>query len=139
MPAPRSATPRTAAIAERWDLEAQLRALRPVIKRGRSGHLTGELDADVLAREAGTYPMIGPESRLPPGATLVERLLEPGGTAPAAYFVMVKRAPGFDAAGGDWEYLIIAPSGKIEQRGILPLCARCHAEAPHDRLFGGAR
>lgn len=127
------------AVVERWDLGAQLAALRPVTKRARSGHLTGELEADVLAGSAGTYPKLGPETRLAPGATLVERLFEPGATAPSAYFVMVKRPPGFDAAGGDWEYLVVAPSGQIEQRGALPLCARCHAEAPHDRLFGGGR
>lgn len=136
---PRPAAPAKPAVVERWDLEAQLKALRPVTKRARSGHLTGELEADVLAGSAGTYPKMGPETRLASGATLVERLFEPGAPTPSAYFVMVKRAPGFDPAGNDWEYLVVAPNGQIEQRGALPLCARCHAEAPHDRLFGAGR
>lgn len=124
---------------ERWDLDAQLKFLRPAGKRGRSDHLTGELEADVLTGSASTYPMLGPGSRLPAGATLVERLYPPGSSTPSAFFVMVKRAPGFDPPGNDWEYLVVTPSGQIEKRGILPLCARCHAEAPHDRLFGGIR
>lgn len=101
--------------------------------------MTGELEADVLAAAAGAYPMLGPESRVPAGATLIERLYEPGGTKPVAYFAMVKRPTGFDAAGGDWEYLVLSATGQTEQRGALPLCARCHAEAPHDRLFGRGR
>lgn len=121
---------------ERWDLEAQLKFLRPVGKRGRSDHLAGELEADILAGSAGAYPKPGAAA---PGATLVERLFPPGSTSPSAFFVMVKRPPGFDPAGGDWEYLVVTPSGQVEQRGVLPLCARCHAEAPRDRLFGGVR
>jgi hypothetical protein len=49
---------------------------------------------------------------------------------------MVKRQPGFDPAGGDWEYLVVAPTGEIEARGRLPGCARCHAEAPAAGVFG---
>ncbi len=125
--------------AERWDPDAQLRGLHPAAHRARSGHLTGEIEADVLAGGAGVYPALGPGSKLPPGATLVERLFEPGAATPRVYFVMVKRAPGYDAPGGDWEYLVVDPGGAVEERGVLPLCARCHAEAPHDRLFGGGR
>ncbi len=73
------------------------------------------------------------------GATIVERLFGAEGADPTAYFVMVKRAPGYDAAGGDWEYLVVLPDGSVEARGKLPLCARCHAEAPHNRLFGGGQ
>jgi hypothetical protein len=55
------------------------------------------------------------------------------------YFAMIKRPPGYDPGGGDWEYLVVTPAGRVEQRGILPLCARCHADAPHDHLFGAGR
>lgn len=133
-PAPTAARPR-----ERWELDAQLKLLRPAVKRLRTGHLTGDLEGEILAAGAGTYPRLGPDSRLPPGATLVERLHDAGSAVPLAYFVMIKRQPGFDPTGSDWEYLVVAPSGEIEQRGALPLCARCHAEAPHDRLFGAPR
>lgn len=108
-------------------------------RRAPSGHLTGELEGEILAGGAGTYPALGPGSRIGPGATLVERLSAPGAAAPLVYLVMVKRAPGFDAGGGDWEYLVVSPAAEIDQRGVLPLCARCHAEAPHDHLFGPGR
>jgi hypothetical protein len=52
---------------------------------------------------------------------------------------MVKRPPGYDPEGGDWEYLVLTPAGEATQRGRLPLCKRCHAEAPNDHLFGGPR
>jgi hypothetical protein len=117
-----------------------MRGLHPATRRARSEHLSGELEGEVLAGPAaGTYPVLGPTSALAPGATLVERLFDPHGAEPVAYFVMVKRAPGYDPAGGDWEYLVLGASARVEERGKLPLCARCHAEAPHDRLFGGGR
>ena len=101
--------------------------------------MTGDMEADVLAAAAGPYPILGRDQRAPAGATLIERLFQPGGATPVAFFAMVKRAPGFDPAGGDWEYIVVSASGQTEQRGALPLCARCHAEAPHDRLFGRGR
>jgi hypothetical protein len=52
---------------------------------------------------------------------------------------MVKRPAGYDPTGGDWEYLVLDATGRIEQRGRLALCARCHADAPHDHLFGTGR
>lgn len=122
---------------ERWDLAEQLRPLRPAAPRARSEHAGGDLDGEVLAGAASGYPGRGPASAAGVGATLVERLFEAGGKAPVTYFVMVKREPGYDPAGGDWEYLVVAPDGHVEERGKLSLCARCHAEAPHDHLFGG--
>lgn len=38
-----------------------------------------------------------------------------------------------------WEYLRLSPDGAIEARGALPLCRRCHAEAPSDSVFGPSR
>jgi hypothetical protein len=135
-PAPSaSAPPRP---EERWDLAEQLRPLRPSAPRGRSEHLGGTAEGEVLASPASGYPPRGPTGAAAAGATVVERLLDPAGAA-TAYFVMVKHPPGFDPAGGDWEYLVVAPDGRVEDRGKLALCARCHAEAPHDHLFGGGR
>jgi hypothetical protein len=106
--------------------------------RAPSEHLTGELDGEVLVSEAAkAYPALGPRRELAPGATLVERHLERGSEKITVYFAMVKRPAGYDPDGGDWEYLVVAADGQVEERGRLALCARCHAEAPHDRLFGG--
>jgi len=123
----------------RWDLAEQLRNLRPATRRARSEHLGGEREGEVLASPGSGYPLRGPASQAAPGATLVERLFEAGGAQPVTHFVMIKRAPGYDPPGGDWEYLVVAPGGRVEERGRLGLCARCHAEAPHDRLFGDGR
>lgn len=131
-PAASASAPRP---VERWDVGAALRGLQPAGPRARSEHLGGEHEGEVLA-PAGARDA---KSASPPGTTLVERLFDPGGTAPVAYFVMIKRPPGYDAAGGDWEYLAVAPDGRVEDRGQLRLCARCHAEAPYDHRFGSGR
>jgi len=123
-----------------WELDAQLRRLHPASPRTPSEHLTGQLDGEILADDgAAAYPALGPLRRIAPGATLVQRLSPRGSPAPTTYFVMVKRPAGYDPDGGDWEYLVVDPTGQIEQRGRLPLCARCHADAPHDHLFGTGR
>jgi hypothetical protein len=139
---PASATARSEAAAprpdERWDVAGQLQKLRPAAARARSEHLGGDREGEVLASAGSGYPLHG-SGTAPAGATLVERLFSPGDAQPATYFVMIKRAPGYDPPGGDWEYLIVTPDGHVEDRGQLTLCARCHAEAPHDHLFGGGR
>jgi len=122
-----------------WELSAELSRMHPATSRAPSEHLTGELDGEVFVNEAaGAYPALGPRRELAPGATLVERHLERGSEKIAVYFAMVKRPAGYDPDGGDWEYLVVAADGQVEERGRLPLCARCHADAPHDHLFGGA-
>ena len=124
----------------RWDLAEQLRRLHPASPRTPSEHFTGQLDGEILADDgASTYPALGPLRTITPGATLVERLFPRGAPEVAAYLAMTKRPPGYDLAGGDWEYLVLDATGRIEQRGRLPLCARCHADAPHDHLFGTGR
>ena len=144
-PSPPPPTPTPPAATEEppppaWELDAQLRHLHPASPRTPSEHLTGQLDGEILADVgASAYPALGPLRRLEPGATLVQRLSPRGSPAPAAYFVMVKRPAGYDPDGHEWEYLVVDPAGRIEQRGRLPLCARCHADAPHDYLFGTGR
>jgi hypothetical protein len=129
----------TARSGARWDLADQLRTARPAGRRAWSEHLGGELEGEVLASPGTTYPPRGPASQVAVGTTLIERLFHPGAAQPQTYFVMIKRAPGYDAPGGDWEYLVVSPDGHVEEPSPLPLCARCHAEAPHDHLFGGVR
>ena len=142
-PTPPPTTPADAAPAAEpppWDLDAQLRRLHVASARAPSEHLTGQLDGEILVDAgAAAYPALGPLRRIEPGATLVQRLSPRGSPALAAYFAMVKRPAGYDPGGGDWEYLVVDAAGQIEQRGRLPLCARCHADAPHDHLFGTGR
>ncbi|MES2695258.1 MAG: cytochrome P460 family protein [Verrucomicrobiota bacterium] len=49
---------------------------------------------------------------------------------------MVKRAPGFDPANGDWEYFYFDDASTIESGRILS-CIECHKTAkPTDYVFG---
>jgi hypothetical protein len=138
-PSPEPDAP-TEAPPPRWDLAEQLRRLRPASPRTPSEHFTGQLDGEILADDgAAAYPALGPLRPIAVGATLVERLLARGTPDVAAYFAMTKRPAGYDPAGGDWEYLVLDAAGRLEQRGRLPACARCHADAPHDHLFGTGR
>ncbi|MEO7332192.1 MAG: hypothetical protein ABI193_26685, partial [Minicystis sp.] len=140
---PPSPTPTAGAAdppAPPFALAALLPRLRRATDRQPSEHLDGTLDGEVLADEAASgYPKLGPSRPIGVGATLVEKHLLRGTDAASIYFIMVKRPPGYDPPGSDWEYLVAAPTGEIEQRGRLPLCGRCHTDAPHDHLFGAMR
>ena len=49
---------------------------------------------------------------------------------------MIKRAPGFDPAHGDWEYFYFEDPAKIEN-GKISSCIACHAGAAEsDHVFG---
>lgn len=102
--------------------------------------MNGDLESEVLANaEAKAYPSLGPSRLLAPGSVLAEPHYRPGSSDIVALFVMAKKPPGFDPDGGDWEYIIVEPTGVISQRGRIELCARCHAEAPNDHVFGIVR
>ncbi len=133
-PPPSAPAPSQAAPSTRWEHAERLGTFRRVGPRTHSEHLGGEREAEVLVNEAAAaYPALGPERRLGAGAVLVEALYRPGSTELEAYFAMQRRPD------GAWEYLIVTPTGEIDQRGRLPLCERCHAEAPHDHVFGRPR
>lgn len=116
----------------RWERAGELSGLRKAGPRSLSSHLTGELEGEILLNdEAQGYPTLGPSRRLPAGALVVQALTRPGDGDPQALFVMAKLAEG-------WDFLILEPDGDVVKRGD-PLCRRCHAEAPHDFLFGFPR
>lgn len=123
-----------------WDHAAALATLRRAAGPFPSQHLGGDLVAEVLVNDAAKpYPAIGPATRPSADAMLVEALRRAPEGEPVIYFVMMRREAGFDPRGGDWEYLVVDRDGRAVQRGVLPLCARCHAEAPAHRLFGPPR
>ncbi len=82
---------------------------------------------------------------LPTGAVVVKEKYADGlASGPLyEYAVMVKREPGYDPGGGDWEYdyVTLVPERKVA-RGRLAACAGCHVSArERDYLFrsyGGA-
>jgi hypothetical protein len=121
----------------RWEHADELSNFRIASPRVRSIHFAGEYDADVRTNQAASaYPSLGPAQALATGAIVVETLRRPASEAVVVYLVMSKiRSADENSA---WEYLVLNPSSEIEQRGALPLCERCHTEAPHDHLYGRA-
>lgn len=121
----------------RWEHMDALKSFRKTGTRFRSQHLQGDQDAEIFVNEAAaTYPLLGPSRQPSAGAIVVEALYAsnaPNQTDAAMYFAMVKRT---SAKGSEWEYAVISSAGMIERQGALTLCARCHAEAPSDHLFG---
>lgn len=116
----------------------RLSTFRKAAPRARSQHLAGDHDAEVLTNEAAAaYPTLGPLRQLPAGSVLVEALYAPNQADVATYFVMVKQPS--TAANSAWDYAVVSNAGMVERRGALTLCARCHAEAPHDQIFGRPR
>jgi len=83
----------------------------------------------------GAYQQLGPGSAASAGAVALEAHYDLAGNA-QQLFAMEKHEPGYDPGGGDWEYIVMSPDGTVESRGPLALCSRCHAESPHDHLFG---
>lgn len=121
----------------RWEHMDELSSFRKAAPRARSQHLQGEHDAEVLTNEAAAaYPTLGPSRQLPAGSVIVEALYAPNQTDVAMYFAMVKQS---SASGSAWNYAVISKTGLVEKRGALALCARCHAEAPQDQVFGRPR
>jgi len=106
-----------------------------VVGELRSSHPVGDLEAVIHAN--GGAAGYGKRGRAPitEGALLVESLSSERGGLPHLHYVMRRRAPGYFAAGGDWEYAVVGPDGLVEAQGRLGLCARCHAEAQRDFLF----
>lgn len=65
---------------------------------------------------------------LVPGAVVVSSLSDsPDGVA-SEHYVMERKANG-------WGYFVVGPEGTV-RRGESERCARCHAEAPSDEVFG---
>ncbi len=67
------------------------------------------------------------EGPFPTGALIVKEKLKRGDSLNGVGG-MVKRAPGFDPANGDWEYFYAGQSGGFAS-GRLSNCVSCHAQA----------
>lgn len=98
---------------------------------GAGGHSKGAgsfgvVYANPLARAALGK---GAGAKFPAGSVLVrEKLTGPGDHAPQLLVVMFKRAPGFNPAGGDWEFLTVDGGlRKVKDRRKTGSCLECHA------------
>jgi hypothetical protein len=122
-----------------WERWSEVAEYRLAVGRMASQHLAADQEAETRANgAAAAYPDLGPARTPTPGSVLVQRLFERGAAAPSVLFAMEKSAasPGDAAA---WEFLVLDPAGLVQERGALEACVRCHAEAPHDMVFGRAR
>jgi hypothetical protein len=77
----------------------------------------------------------------PPGSIILkEKLLSalPAHSDMTAIAGLIKHAPGYNKATGDWEFFYAEANGKMERGGAATLasCARCHQNAPGDYVFG---
>jgi cytochrome P460 len=72
------------------------------------------------------------------GSVIVkEKLPERSSQSPELLTVMIKREKGFNSETGDWEYMAVDGTGsKVEARGKLKNCQRCHLDQPKtDYIF----
>lgn len=92
--------------------------------------------------DAGAQAIGETDGRTFPVGTVIVKEKYPSADAgePEALGVMIKRAPGFDPAGGDWEYLYWTPgSGWTRGADASASCQACHAQISDlDYVFHGA-
>lgn len=91
-----------------------------------SGTSYGVVYANERARAA--FDRLEPAA-FPAGSVIVrEKLNNPGDASPLMLAVMLKRAPGFNPAGGDWEFLLVdGAASKVVERQKKGSCLDCHA------------
>jgi hypothetical protein len=77
-------------------------------------------------------------AKFPTGSIIVsEKLSKPDGPPPELLAVMVKRAAGFNAASGDWEFLVVSGAlTEVRERQKKGSCIKCHSsQAERDFVF----
>ncbi|HVF67885.1 MAG TPA: cytochrome P460 family protein [Pyrinomonadaceae bacterium] len=104
-------------------------------KRDTHGSTFGVVYANDLAREALSK---GGRTKFPVGSVIVrEKLSRADATQPELVAVMIKRAPGFNPPGGDWEFLTAdGKLTKLRERQKKGSCLECHSsQADRDFVF----
>jgi hypothetical protein len=105
------------------------------------GHTAGKFVVDVYVNGVGAEGFKAKKNPLPVGTVIIKEHFHEkadGGAGDAALLTsMEKKAPGYDAANGDWEYAKTSPDGaKVDLRGKEKVCVDCHVTAPGDYVFG---
>ncbi|MCA9597960.1 MAG: hypothetical protein KC776_31830 [Myxococcales bacterium] len=99
----------------------------PFTSRGHAGgRWTLSVRVSPNAREA--YAALRPGAVMPEGAVIAAFHQDATRGKPGPIYVMEKK-------GGDWRFSRVRADGRV-QEGSVALCARCHAEAVADHLFG---
>jgi len=108
-----------------------------------TGDVTGTLGSahegtqgfrEVYVNEAGRVVALGDSSPpFPAGTILVKESHKADGNGAkgdlANLTIMVKREAGYDAANGNWEYVMTTPAKSVRMQGKLGMCINCHAAA----------
>ena len=106
-----------------------------VEKRDNHDSTFGVVYANAPAREALAKEGF---AKFPVGSVIVrEKLARADATQPELVAVMIKRAPGFNPPGGDWEFLTAdGKLTKVRDRQKKGSCLDCHSsQADRDFVF----
>jgi len=123
---------------ERWEYFGRVEELRLLGSFPSRGHGTGMWDAELRGNEAaqrGLAALLVGADEMPVGSLLVQGHTQRNVGMHQGWFVREKRGAGYYAEGGDWDYMVVGSDGRIEKRGKLEHCVRCHAEAEVDYVF----
>lgn len=88
----------------------------------------------VFVNPVGREEMMTKQSpKFPIGSMIVkEKLGSADSTTPEVLTAMIKREPGYNPEGGDWEYLVLdGAASKIVEQGKLTRCSGCHRPYQH--------
>jgi hypothetical protein len=119
-----------------FDLAAAERGLAPVASFVSRGHAGGRFRAELVANAAGSAHLGDAGGSFEVGTVFLMKHRENAAdAAKGPTLIMEKKAKGFDAAHGDWNYRVVDTSGKLREEGALARCFMCHDDAPHDRVF----
>jgi hypothetical protein len=82
----------------------------------------------VYVNDTGSKAMYAKKPEFPMGSVIVkEKLASKDSESPELLTVMIKHEPGYNAANGDWEYMVTDGAGKeVQARGKLENCQACH-------------
>jgi hypothetical protein len=123
-----------------WERTGEMGGYRRLTKEPfpSQGHFDGRWIAEVFANDlaATAYLKLPVQTAFQQGSVVVQTHAARVAGSPGPTFAMVKREPGYYPAGGDWEYVVTVAEGRIEDRGQIQLCARCHADGTSGWLFG---
>ena len=87
----------------------------------------------VYANDAAAGTIAQKSPPFPVGSAIVKEKLA-GDFTVAEIGGMIKRAPGYDSANGDWEFFFRSSTGDF-QSGKLANCIECHNGAGRDHVF----
>ena len=102
-------------------------------QRAKTGPHTGVF-LHIYANPSAAAAIAAKEEQFPVGAVIVKEKLGPDEKSVAGIGGMIKRAEGYDAANGDWEFFFYTPGGDFTT-GKVANCVDCHKNGKRDHVF----